>query len=67
MKSLTIVCALAHFSFILLLLVVLLGTLWLLRRLVLVSLLLKWLFSFPFAFLNPPSNLQQPELGLWMV
>ena len=57
MISLTAVCALAHFSFILLLLVVLLGTLWLLWRLVLVSLL----------FFNPPLNLQQPELGLWMV
>ena len=50
MISLTVVCALAHFSFVLLLLAVLLGTLRLLQRLVLVSLLLRWLFSFLFYF-----------------
>ena len=67
MIALTAVCALAHFSFILLLLVVLLGTLRLLQRLFLVSLFLRWLFSFFFCFLNPPSNLKKPKLGLWMV
>ena len=67
MISLIAVCTLAHFSFVFLLLVILLGSLWLLWRLVLVSLLLRWLFSFLFAFLNPPSNLQQLELGLWKV
>ena len=50
MKSLTIVCALAHFSFVLLLLEVLLGALGLLLRLVLVSLLLRWLISFLLSF-----------------
>ena len=50
MISLTAVCTLAHFSFVVLLLVVLLGTLRLLWRLVLVSLLLRWFFSFLFAF-----------------
>ena len=50
MIALTVVCALAHFSFVLLLLLgVLLGTLGLLLRLVLISLLLRWLFIF---FLN---------------
>ena len=63
MIALIAVCALAHFSFVFLLLVILLGTLWLLWILVLVSLLLRWIFS----FLNPPSNLQQSELDLWMV
>ena len=43
MISLTTVCALAHFSFVLLLL---LGALGLLLRLVLVSLLLRCLLSF---------------------
>ena len=46
MICLTAVCALAHFSFVLLLLGVLLRTLRLLRGLVLVSLLLKWIFIF---------------------
>ena len=46
MIALTAVCALAHLSFVLLLLAVLLGTLRLLWRLVLVSLLLRWIFSF---------------------
>ena len=50
MKSLTAVCALAHFSFVLLLLEVLLGALGLLLRLILVSLLLRWLLSFILAF-----------------
>ena len=50
MIALTTVCALAHFSFVLLLMGVLLGTLRLLRRLVLVSLLLRWIFSFLFDF-----------------
>ena len=63
MISLTVVCALADFSFVLLLLEVLLGTLGLLLRLVLVSLFLRWIFI----FLNPPLNLQQPNLGLWKV
>ena len=67
MIALTAVCALAHFSFVLLLLGVLLGTLRLLWRLVLVSLLLRWLFYLSFLFLNPPSNLQQSKLDLWMV
>ena len=47
MIALTAVCALAHnFSFVLLLLEVLLGALGLLLRLVLVSLLLRWLLIF---------------------
>ena len=46
MIALTAVCALSHFSFVLLLLGVLLGTLGLLLRLVLVSLLLRWIFRF---------------------
>ena len=52
MIALTVVCALAHFSFGLLLLEVLLGALGLLLLLrpVLVSLLLRWLFSFLLAF-----------------
>ena len=50
MISLTAVCALAHFSFVLLLLEVLLGALGLLLRLVLVSLMLGWLLSFLLAF-----------------
>ena len=50
MKSLTTVCALAHFSFVLLLLEVLIGSLGLLLRLVLVSLLLRWLVSFILSF-----------------
>ena len=54
MITLTVVCALAHFSFVLLLLGVLLGTLRLLWRLVLVSLLLRWIFSFLLAFLIHP-------------
>ena len=67
MISLTAVCALAHFSFVILLLEVLLGTLGILLRLVLVSLLLRWIFIFFLSFLNPPLNLQQPNLGLWKV
>ena len=50
MISLTAVCALSHFSFVLLLLGVLLGTLGLLWRLVFVSLLLRWLLSFILSF-----------------
>ena len=50
MIALTVVCALAHFSFVLLLLEVPLGALGLLLRLVLVSLLLRWLLSFLLAF-----------------
>ena len=46
MISLAAICALAHFSFVLLLLEVLLGTLGLLLRLVLVSHLLSWLLIF---------------------
>ena len=46
MISLTVVCALAYFSLVLLLLGVLLGTLGLLWRLVLISLLLRWLLRF---------------------
>ena len=67
MIALTAVCALAHFSFVLFLLEVLLGTLGLLLRFVLISLLLRWIFSFFSYFLNPPLNLQQPNLGLWKV
>ena len=50
MIALTVVCALAHFFFVLLLLGVLLGTLRLLWRLVLVSLLLRWLIIFLLSF-----------------
>ena len=50
MIALTAVCALAHFSYVLLLLGVLLGTLGLLFRLVLVSLFLRWIFSFVLSF-----------------
>ena len=50
MIALIVVCTLAHFSFVLLLLEVLLGTLGLLLRLVLVSLLLRWIFIFFLAF-----------------
>ena len=50
MNSLTAVCELALFSFILLLLEVLLGALGLLLRLVLVSLLLRWLIIFLISF-----------------
>ena len=46
MIALTAVCAVAHLSFVLLLLEVLLGALGLLLRLVLVSLFLRWLLSF---------------------
>ena len=46
--ALIAVCALAHFF--LLLLVILLGTLWLLRRLFLVSLFLRWIFIFFISF-----------------
>ena len=50
MIALTGVCALAHFSFVLFLLEVLLGALGLLLRPVLVYLLLRWLLSFLLAF-----------------
>ena len=50
MIALTIVCALSHFSFVLLLLEFLLGALGLLLRLVLVSLLLRWLLRFVLSF-----------------
>ena len=50
MISLTAVCTLAPFSFVLLLLGVLLGTLGLLWKLVLVSLMLRWILSFVLAF-----------------
>ena len=60
--SLIAVCTLAHFSFVLLLLVVLLGTLRLLRRLVLVSLLLRCLFRF---FLIFESTLESPATRAW--
>ena len=50
MISFSAVCARANFSFVLLLLGVLLGTLRLLLRLKLVSLLLRWIFSFFLAF-----------------
>ena len=46
MIALTTVCALAHFSFVLILLEVLLGDLGLLLRLVLFSLFLRWIFRF---------------------
>ena len=48
MIALAAVCTLSHFSFVLLLLGVLLGTLGLLLRLVLVSLLLRWILAFFF-------------------
>ena len=50
MISLTVVCALAHFSFVLLLLEVLLGALGLLLRLFLDSLMLRWILRFLLAF-----------------
>ena len=50
MIALTAVCTLAHFSFVLLLLGVLIGTLGLLLRLVLVSILLRWIFRFFLSF-----------------
>ena len=50
MIALTGICALAHFSFVLLLLGVLLRTLGLLSRLVLFFLLLRWLLRFILAF-----------------
>ena len=50
MIALIVVCTLAHFSFVLLLLEVLLGALGLFLRLVLVSLLLRWLLSFLLSF-----------------
>ena len=50
MITLTIVCTLSHFSFILLLMGILLRTLGLLLRLRLVSLLLRWIFSFFISF-----------------
>ena len=67
MISLTAVCTLARFSFVLLPLEVLLETLGLLLRLVLASLLLMWLSRFFILFLNLTLNLQQPKLGLWNV
>ena len=62
MIALTAVCALAHFSFVLILLEVLLGALGLLLRLVLVSLLLRWIFSF---FLVFESTLESPTTKYW--
>ena len=51
MIALTVVCTLAHFSFVVLLLLeFLLGTLGLLLRLVLVFLFLRWIFSFFLSF-----------------
>ena len=50
MISLTAACALTHFSFVIPLMGVLLRTLGLLWRLVLVSLLLRWLLSFLLSF-----------------
>ena len=50
MIALTVVCALDHFSFVHILLGVLLRTLGLLLRLVIVSLLLKWIFRFFLSF-----------------
>ena len=50
MIALTTVCALSHFSFVLLLLGVLLGARGLLLRLSLVSLLLRWIFRFFLSF-----------------
>ena len=50
MIALTAVCTLTHFSFVLLLLEVLLGALGLLLRLVFVSLFLRWLLRFILAF-----------------
>ena len=50
MIALTVVCTLAHFSFVLLLLEVLLGALGILMRRVLVSLLLRWIFIFFLSF-----------------
>ena len=62
MISLIAVCTLAHFSFILLLLWVLLGTLGLLLRLWLVSLFLRWIFIF---FLDFESTLESPATKFW--
>ena len=50
MIALTAVCALSHFSFVLLLLEVLLGALGLLLRIILVSLLLRLILSFLLSF-----------------
>ena len=50
MIALTTICGLAHLSFVLLLLGVLLGALGLLSRLVLVSILLRWLLRFLISF-----------------
>ena len=57
MIALTAVCALSHFSFVLLLLEVLLGALGLLLRHVLVSLFLRWIFIFFYLF---ESTLESP-------
>ena len=62
MIALTAICALAHFSFVFLLLGILLGTLWLLWRLVLVSLLLRWILAF---FLLLESTLEYPTTRAW--
>ena len=51
MIALIAVCALAHFTFVFLLLVVLFGTLWLLQRLFLVSLLLRLFLALMLFFL----------------
>ena len=66
MISLIVVCALAHFSFVLLLPGVLLGTLGILFKLVLVSILLRWIFRFFLSFLIHLESMQQ-NLGLWKV
>ena len=62
MIALIAVCALAHFSFVLLLLGVLLGTLRLLWRLVLVSLFLRWLLDFLLLF---ESTFESPATKDW--
>ena len=65
MIALTTVCALAHLSFVVLLLGVLLGTLGILLRLVLISLFLGWIFRFFISFWIHPwiSNNQSLVFG----
>ena len=62
MIALIAICTLAHFSFVLLLPGVLLGTLEILLRLVLVSLLLRWIFTF---FLLLESTVESPATKSW--
>ena len=62
MIALTAICTLAHFSFVILLLEVLLGALGLLLRLVLISLLLRWILRFLLAF---ESTLKSPATRDW--